>query len=572
MYCCPVGASVDVSAGRSLFLEEVVRKLKIWAGVLVGVGVLMAGAVEALDLPCVIGEFRYDYPASGYTAIGDQNGDGKDELLVSLSTLSNLNHFEIHYGSNDMGRQPDIVIPAFRENEEVGGVWYLGHLIPGYTKCFVTKSTLRNPNENVILNDFHLGVETGRDSLFDTWTTTLRRNARLWGGSAYLRPFDFNGDGYDDICLSREISATEGAMDVYYGGAAFDSIPDWTKNFTFAVRQDIWAFNSSSGYDINGDGFQDMLIKGTSVKDTIRQVQFFELYLGGAEPDTNPVFRIWDESLQRRPNGQFLRMNYGFSMLPDVNDDGYADFGIYFDEWVADGVSFDGIFLFFGGEHPDSEPDMTLEGNHGADVPGEGWLTGGDFDGDGDGDIAVSYWQRPPITNGEVNYHFGGPNLDTIPDVIATQRDYGGRYPNLGQAVGAVGDYNGDGADDVVVQANGAEIQFVILAGSRDWVVSVGKDYPISIPANFTVTTYPNPFNNRSIVSFQLPERGELNVVLYDLAGRRVQTFERHIAAPGSQSLLISGEGFSSGIYYLVADLTAVTERFQTKAKIVHIQ
>ena len=72
------------------------RNLKLWAGVLVGVGVLMAGGAWGYEPPRIIGVLTSPQEnqqgfASDFCWIGDQNGDGFDDLLVNQDRNDTLN-------------------------------------------------------------------------------------------------------------------------------------------------------------------------------------------------------------------------------------------------------------------------------------------------------------------------------------------------------------------------------------------------------------------------------------------------------------------------------------------------
>lgn len=73
-------------------------------------------------------------------------------------------------------------------------------------------------------------------------------------------------------------------------------------------------------------------------------------------------------------------------------------------------------------------------------------------------------------------------------------------------------------------------------------------------PIEFKVSqNYPNPFNPSTKISFQLPTEGKVQIVLYDMLGRRIQAVETpELPAGLHQHELNAGSlGLSSGIYYL---------------------
>jgi len=75
-------------------------------------------------------------------------------------------------------------------------------------------------------------------------------------------------------------------------------------------------------------------------------------------------------------------------------------------------------------------------------------------------------------------------------------------------------------------------------------------------PAAFTLfPAYPNPFNNRSIVNFELPYSGYVNVLIYDLHGRRINHFTLSEYKPtGRHSFNLNAEDLPSGNYLLRLD------------------
>jgi hypothetical protein len=67
---------------------------------------------------------------------------------------------------------------------------------------------------------------------------------------------------------------------------------------------------------------------------------------------------------------------------------------------------------------------------------------------------------------------------------------------------------------------------------------------------------YPNPFNASTKIIFELPKASEVELIVLDLFGRRVRTFEKETRNAGVHSIVWNGndnEGnpVSSGIYFI---------------------
>ena len=61
---------------------------------------------------------------------------------------------------------------------------------------------------------------------------------------------------------------------------------------------------------------------------------------------------------------------------------------------------------------------------------------------------------------------------------------------------------------------------------------------------------YPNPFNSRTRVTCDFPERALLNLKLYDISGREVFAVAEKTLDAGSHTFNIDAEGLPSGLYY----------------------
>jgi hypothetical protein len=76
--------------------------------------------------------------------------------------------------------------------------------------------------------------------------------------------------------------------------------------------------------------------------------------------------------------------------------------------------------------------------------------------------------------------------------------------------------------------------------------VNVRPDGPIAIQK-----VSPNPVTGTGTLSFTLREASEVNVALYDVLGRRVETLHEGRAAAGQHQVSLDASGLSSGVYFL---------------------
>jgi hypothetical protein len=136
--------------------------------------------------------------------------------------------------------------------------------------------------------------------------------------------------------------------------------------------------------------------------------------------------------------------------IGDVNGDGYDDVLVGAFRYPEIG-SVGQAYLYFGGPAMDAVADLIIAPPAG----GAGWFgvsvaSAGDFNGDGHADFIIGAQQAG--YEGKAFVYYGGPSLDTTPDVTLTGESTGS-LTAFGASVASAGDVNEDGFDDVVVGA-----------------------------------------------------------------------------------------------------------------------
>ena len=61
---------------------------------------------------------------------------------------------------------------------------------------------------------------------------------------------------------------------------------------------------------------------------------------------------------------------------------------------------------------------------------------------------------------------------------------------------------------------------------------------------------YPNPFRTTATVVFETPQPGSVQLVLYDMLGRRIATLVDAYRPAGHHEAIIDGRGLPSGAYF----------------------
>lgn len=76
------------------------------------------------------------------------------------------------------------------------------------------------------------------------------------------------------------------------------------------------------------------------------------------------------------------------------------------------------------------------------------------------------------------------------------------------------------------------------------------EDNDVFIPDAYSLAqNYPNPFNASTTIKYNLPEPGFVNIDIYDIMGRKIQTLVSQDQTAGSHSVVWNASNVSSGVY-----------------------
>jgi len=249
-------------------------------------------------------------------------------------------------------------------------------------------------------------------------------------GQAVAWAGDMNGDGAPDLAIGspreRTSGPSGGAVRIYFGGSAPDTVPDlvlWSPH----AGQLFGAAVAAAG-DLNGDGFADLVV-GAPTDSNVSNIGHAYVYLGGAQPDN-----VSDLELSGVTAGGAFGSAVGGA--GDWNGDGFDDL-IVGEPYASAGLAQAGrVRVYFGGPSMDAVPDRTWTGYTSGGRVGHAVGGAGDVNGDGYDDVIECEYG-----NGLTRLFLGG----ATPDLLGDQAYYGGN------AAAGGGDFNLDGRADVLV-------------------------------------------------------------------------------------------------------------------------
>ena len=488
----------------------------------------------------------FDYSGRSVSSAGDVNGDGYDDLIIGADRAD-------PNGDSEAGETY---------------VVYGGANAPG-TEGRFNLSTLNGTNGFIL---------TGMDA-FDQ------------SGISVSSAGDVNGDGYDDLIIGADRADPNrdnraGETYVIHGGA---SAPGTDGRFNLSTlngsngfilngidASDYSGISVSSAGDVNGDGYDDLIIGADRADPGDNQAgETYVVYGGANAPGTGGRFNL---STLNGTNGFILAgidaydySGFSVSSAGDVNGDGYDDLIIGANRADPNGDSSGETYVVHGGASApgtDGELDLsTLDGSNGfilngidvGDRSGFSVSSAGDVNGDGYDDLIIGGRRADPnggSNAGETYVIHGGAsapgtdgrfNLSTLDGsngFILTGIDAG---DESGRSVSSAGDVNGDGYDDLIIGADGADDSagetYVVYGGAStpgtDGVLDLGA---LNGTNGFILTGIDRYDSSGIFVSSAGDVNGDsyddLIIGAYRADGFAGETYIVHGGATGTESLV----------------------------------
>jgi len=79
----------------------------------------------------------------------------------------------------------------------------------------------------------------------------------------------------------------------------------------------------------------------------------------------------------------------------------------------------------------------------------------------------------------------------------------------------------------------------------------VERDEVAGVPRSFALhQNYPNPFNSMTTISYEIPVRASVKLVIYNVLGQEVVTLVNEVQEPGRYNVRFDASGLSSGVYF----------------------
>ncbi len=272
-----------------------------------------------------------------------------------------------------------------------------------------------------------------------------------WFGCSVATAGDVDGDGHSDVIVGA-FGYDGGQMDegrayLYLGTPeGLENEPMWTAE---GDQADAWfGFSVATAGDVNGDGYDDVLVGAPKMDAGQTDEGLAYLYLGSATGlGATPAW-------QAEINQADARFGRSVATAGDVNGDGYSDVLIGAPHQDGGQIDAGRVYLYLGSP---AGLSATPAWNAGGGQAGMafGWCvaTAGDVNADGYSDVVIGAPLRncPEKNEGRAYVYLGSPSgLETS---AAWQAEGDQESAQFGYSVAMAGDVNSDGYCDVVVGA-----------------------------------------------------------------------------------------------------------------------